>query len=790
MPNQRVNLEVGVGADTRRYEAGMNRVQRATRGTNTQLERTQRRMRDVTTQTRRTEAAFNRFATRLAGLAFGFLAIDRAGRALVGTLNTIQQLENRLRLVTDTEREFVDIQQDLLQISRQTGSSLRANTEEFTRLAVSVERTLIPLGDMVRIQRILAQNEAVTGITGPSVRAARIQLIQGLAADRFSGQELRSVLEQDPATAQLIAAGLGIPVGQLRVLAEGGGTGTRAVSGAILSQEQAVAERFGAAEITISRAFNTLSTEMFNLVERFDELTGIGDDLANVLVDFANLIRSINLSFPARLYQRTGEFFQYLDRSREAIGLGGQAAVGAGIAGVSLTRDLSLLRREEQLLQQLRFGQEQGFSREELSRRQLQLSDLRNTDSFRRADRLRDNLSRARAFAGRAGVAGAAVGGLLELGSFIDRQGFGQFRRGRDVSDLSDDALEDLIQTLRLDRETFRDLISAAETERDAAAQRVQLPGIAGGGELDISAFDPTLLTELQDTFQRIEDDLLTALADQFRRADEAEGRITRRRGGGTEGLVDDAERLRLNRQLFEVLDTIAQQQASVSSPQINRAAGIIANRALAEARRVEGQAGLSGAFGRLAIFNRPVNEPLIQSIDELTIRLEELGGTFREVTPEMEEHTRAVEQLGQSIAETLVQGIRDGASAMQIFGDIASQILDRIIQQAITNPVGDAIGDFLLSSFLGGVQGLGPNPAPGGSVGNQFSNIGSGYSTRATATTAASTRGLSISVNGVQDPTIVRNEIERMYPEIARVATGATVQASRRPGPVRRFVG
>ena len=65
--------------------------------------------------------------------------LSRLGRALPRTADAWTNLNNRLRLVTQSETQLLDVRRQLLAISQRTRTNLDANAQLYSRLALAVE---------------------------------------------------------------------------------------------------------------------------------------------------------------------------------------------------------------------------------------------------------------------------------------------------------------------------------------------------------------------------------------------------------------------------------------------------------------------------------------------------------------------------------------------------------------------------------------------------------------------------------------------------------------------------
>jgi len=183
------------------------------------------------------------------GSAISALGIVVLTKKLINQVSTYQSLTNKLRLVTDSTTE------------------------------------------LVQVTEAVNQAVAISGVEAASASAALFQLGQGLAADALRGQELNSVMEQTPRLARAIADGLGVEIGALREMAATGALTAKVVTDALRSQSEVLRIEFANTEKTISQAYQQIenaglkvfgSIEGGELVESMDEFRQILSDPTTV----------------------------------------------------------------------------------------------------------------------------------------------------------------------------------------------------------------------------------------------------------------------------------------------------------------------------------------------------------------------------------------------------------------------------------------------------------------------------------------------------------------------------
>jgi len=207
---------------------------------------------------------------------------------LTRMLDTLTNFENRLVLVTKSTQELNAVQEELFNISNRTRSNFESTAEIYTRVALAVRELGLSQKDTLNFTETLNQATILSGASSREASAALIQLSQGLASGRLNGDELRSVLEQLPFVADVIAQQLGVTRGELRKLGSDGKITTDIIINAFRNAREEIAGKFAQTVPTISQAFSVLRTEALRLLDAFDDSTGASEAVARAIIALSN----------------------------------------------------------------------------------------------------------------------------------------------------------------------------------------------------------------------------------------------------------------------------------------------------------------------------------------------------------------------------------------------------------------------------------------------------------------------------------------------------------------------
>ncbi len=256
--------------------------------------------------------------------------------SLVSQADAYATIASRLRLVTSTAAEFNAAQKAVFSIAQSSYQPLTATAELYQRIATNQKELKLTGEGVAGIVGTISKTMAISGASASSANAALIQLGQAFASGVLRGEELNSVMEQAPALAQAIAAGMGKTVGQLRTLGADGKLTADAVVKALQSQEKAVESLYAKTAVTIGNSVTAIGNSYTQLIGRLDQTGKASSRVASVIVEASKAIDSLTADSMATeqtfaKVANVAETLAYVIGGRLALSLG-QSAIGFAAA--------------------------------------------------------------------------------------------------------------------------------------------------------------------------------------------------------------------------------------------------------------------------------------------------------------------------------------------------------------------------------------------------------------------------------------------------------------------------
>lgn len=229
-------------------------------------------------------------ATRqLAGYMAGVVTVGAA----ISKMDAYTGLQNRLKLVTESQAELNTAMNDTFAIAQKTASSWDSTAMVYQRFADNADRLGISMKQTAALTETVSKAISVSGGSAASAEAALMQFGQALASGVLRGEEFNSIAEQAPGLLKAIAMGMDTNIGSLRAMAaEGKITGDELVK-ALSKAKPYIDDLFNKTDFTIAQSFTQLSNEVTKFVGAAGAGSGAAAGLSAAISGLANNLSTI-----------------------------------------------------------------------------------------------------------------------------------------------------------------------------------------------------------------------------------------------------------------------------------------------------------------------------------------------------------------------------------------------------------------------------------------------------------------------------------------------------------------
>ncbi len=229
-------------------------------------------------------------ATRqLAGYMAGIVTISAA----INKIDTYTGINNKLKLVTNSQEELNQAMQDTFAIAQKSASSWGAVNDVYSKYMSNAKTLNLTQAQTARLTEITSKAVAISGSTTESAAGALFQYGQALDGNILRAEEYNSLVDGAGGLLNAMAKGLGVTRGELRQMMLDGKLTGEVITKALLKASDSVDELFNKTNVTIGQSLTVLSDSVTKFTGEAASGSGAATVLAGsikVLAENLNLI--------------------------------------------------------------------------------------------------------------------------------------------------------------------------------------------------------------------------------------------------------------------------------------------------------------------------------------------------------------------------------------------------------------------------------------------------------------------------------------------------------------------
>lgn len=253
-------------------------------------------------------ASFLSLAAAMTGIGVASLGVVGALAGIVKAADQANTAIGRLNAALGSRNLAIETYDQLARTAASIGINVNSSVDAFLRFDLAARQMGRSREEAMRFSETVQKLAIVSGTSAAEAAGAFLQLGQGLASGRLQGDELRSILEQMPQLAEVIASSMGVAVGQLRALGSEGRLTPEIIFKAVLEAQQRVNTQFAQMPLTVERASVQMQAGFAAVARRIDETLGISNNLARVMQALGNVAqRTADNMAPATALDRLRE---------------------------------------------------------------------------------------------------------------------------------------------------------------------------------------------------------------------------------------------------------------------------------------------------------------------------------------------------------------------------------------------------------------------------------------------------------------------------------------------------
>ena len=221
-------------------------------------------------------------ARQLAGYLAGVVTVGTA----IAKVDDWTNLNNRLRLVTTSQKALNVAMQDTFDIAQRSGAAWGGTATIYQKIQYNSEKLGLSQEKVAKITESISKSISNSGSSAQAASAALYQLGQSFDKSSLNGDEFVSMSENAGYLMEVFAKGLGVTRAELKEMSSQGLLTTDKMVQAIEKMSGSIEEDFGKTNFTIGQSFTQLS----NAVTKFVGEAGQGSGAASTLSSSIKLL--------------------------------------------------------------------------------------------------------------------------------------------------------------------------------------------------------------------------------------------------------------------------------------------------------------------------------------------------------------------------------------------------------------------------------------------------------------------------------------------------------------------
>lgn len=272
------NLQIRVAADITGLKTGMAQAQTQVRGG---VRGMQKQLNDLQLTFKETAT----FAGRSLRVLGGVWAAQLGAGAILNATDAFKQFTAQLRLATSQFGSFAQANKDVRAIAEATRSDLLSTADLYASLQRNADQFGASQAQVARVTQTVAEAFKISGASADEASNATRQLVQAFQSGRLQGDEFRSVLENAPRLARLLADSLGTTIGALRQMSKEGKLTSDILIRAFSDRKftEALDREFQELPVTFDQAMNQVKNAAILALGAFDQGGQFSNSLANFI---------------------------------------------------------------------------------------------------------------------------------------------------------------------------------------------------------------------------------------------------------------------------------------------------------------------------------------------------------------------------------------------------------------------------------------------------------------------------------------------------------------------------
>lgn len=264
---------------------------------------------------------------------FGIQTLTEAADEMVN-------LRNKMNATFESSVDVAQGMLDIKRIARESRADIRAIGMLYQRIAVSTENMGATQEEVAATTQVVANTFLMSGTTASEAANSARQFAQGLASGTLRGDEFRSVSENNVVLTKMLADGLNMSVGQLRLFAQEGGLTAERILPILTQNLGETNDAVRDMRLNINQARILFKNTFTEMVDRVNTVFKVTDRTALVIKSLADNMHILTMAiagFTTILVTKTLVAFAAWIAVTLATAVTTTVSLGVSIAGLAYT---------------------------------------------------------------------------------------------------------------------------------------------------------------------------------------------------------------------------------------------------------------------------------------------------------------------------------------------------------------------------------------------------------------------------------------------------------------------
>lgn len=220
--------------------------------------------------------------------------------AIVKAMDSYTNLQNRLKLVADSQAQVNQLTKEMFDISKRSRASVEDTAIAFSRFDLALKSVGRSQKDSLMVTETVNKMIAMSGKGSQEAGAALLQLSQAFSKGKLDGDEFRTVAETMPLLMDAIAKKMGVTRGELLELRKQGKLTLDVMIEAIRDAQPEVDKQFSSYKMRVSDSLTELKNQWIKFWGEMESKYSISQKISNGLMLIANNFHVLeNIAVPA-----------------------------------------------------------------------------------------------------------------------------------------------------------------------------------------------------------------------------------------------------------------------------------------------------------------------------------------------------------------------------------------------------------------------------------------------------------------------------------------------------------